>query len=139
MTRGEAAEVPSGFPGGPPVFLPTRRVDVSSTEVRARLKSALEQRSEADPEGFRVAGQDVDAAARVLRGYRQRLHAPNDWGLSLWSARDSQLARGDGPTGSPFCQTRSAITSAVPSSHGMLRSVSASGRSTSAAATMSPR
>jgi len=25
------------FPGGPPVFLPTRRVDVSSTEVRARL------------------------------------------------------------------------------------------------------
>lgn len=37
LTRGEAAEVPSGFPGGPPVFLPTRRVDVSSTEVRARL------------------------------------------------------------------------------------------------------
>jgi nicotinate-nucleotide adenylyltransferase len=28
---------PPGFPGGAPVFLPTRRVDVSSTEVRARL------------------------------------------------------------------------------------------------------
>ena len=28
---------PPDFPGGAPVFLPTRRVDVSSTEVRARL------------------------------------------------------------------------------------------------------
>lgn len=29
--------VPPAFPGGPPLFLQTRRVDVSSTEVRARL------------------------------------------------------------------------------------------------------
>lgn len=29
--------VPPDFPGGPPVLLQTRRVDVSSTEVRARL------------------------------------------------------------------------------------------------------
>ncbi len=28
---------PAGLPGGAPIFLPTRRVDVSSTEVRARL------------------------------------------------------------------------------------------------------
>lgn len=39
--RGGAGSVPfatpPGFPGGAPVFLPTRRVDVSSTEVRARL------------------------------------------------------------------------------------------------------
>jgi nicotinate-nucleotide adenylyltransferase len=32
-----APAVPPDFPGGPPVLLPTRRVDVSSTEVRARL------------------------------------------------------------------------------------------------------
>jgi nicotinate-nucleotide adenylyltransferase len=29
--------VPPDLPGGPPVLLQTRRVDVSSTEVRARL------------------------------------------------------------------------------------------------------
>jgi nicotinate-nucleotide adenylyltransferase len=28
-----------GLPGGPPVFVPTRRVDVSSTEIRARLRA----------------------------------------------------------------------------------------------------
>jgi len=37
LTRGDAAEVGPDFPGGPPIVLPTRRVDVSSTEVRARL------------------------------------------------------------------------------------------------------
>jgi nicotinate-nucleotide adenylyltransferase len=37
LTRGDAAEVGPDFPGGPPTFLPTRRVDVSSTEVRTRL------------------------------------------------------------------------------------------------------
>ncbi len=37
LTRGDAAEVGPDFPGGPPTLLPTRRVDVSSTEVRARL------------------------------------------------------------------------------------------------------
>lgn len=42
LTRGGAdgtapSEAPPDFPGGAPLFLPTRRVDVSSTEVRARL------------------------------------------------------------------------------------------------------
>jgi nicotinate-nucleotide adenylyltransferase len=42
LTRGDArgrvpVEAPPDFPGGAPLFLPTRRVDVSSTEVRARL------------------------------------------------------------------------------------------------------
>ena len=42
LTRGDAdgrvpVEAPPDFPGGAPQFLPTRRVDVSSTEVRARL------------------------------------------------------------------------------------------------------
>ncbi len=44
LTRVEGGEdgrvptaAPPDFPGGPPLFLPTRRVDVSSTEVRARV------------------------------------------------------------------------------------------------------
>jgi nicotinate-nucleotide adenylyltransferase len=40
LTRGDApAAVPPAFPGGPPLFVPTRRVDVSSTEIRARLRA----------------------------------------------------------------------------------------------------
>jgi nicotinate-nucleotide adenylyltransferase len=43
LTRGDAEgrtpETPADFPGGAPRFLPSRRVDVSSTEVRARLAS----------------------------------------------------------------------------------------------------
>ena len=29
----------AGLPGGPPLFVPTRRVDVSSTEIRARVRA----------------------------------------------------------------------------------------------------
>jgi nicotinate-nucleotide adenylyltransferase len=36
---GAPTVAPPDFPGGAPLFLPTRRVDVSSTEVRARLKA----------------------------------------------------------------------------------------------------
>ncbi len=48
------------------------------------------------PEGFRVAGNDVAAAAAALRGYRRRLHEPNGLGLSLWSARDASWPAGEG-------------------------------------------
>ena len=36
---GAPGSPPADFPGGPPVLLATRRVDVSSTEIRARLRS----------------------------------------------------------------------------------------------------
>lgn len=43
LTRGGEGSaptvVPPDFPGGAPLLLPTRRVDVSSTEVRARLSA----------------------------------------------------------------------------------------------------
>jgi nicotinate-nucleotide adenylyltransferase len=56
LTRGEAAAPGPDFPGGPPVFLPTRRVDVSSTEVRARLAA-----------GRSIRGFVPDAVAQLLR------------------------------------------------------------------------
>ena len=56
LTRGEASAPGPDFPGGPPVFLPTRRVDVSSTEVRARLAA-----------GRSVRGFVPDAVAELLR------------------------------------------------------------------------
>jgi nicotinate-nucleotide adenylyltransferase len=36
---GVGAASTAGFPGGPPLFVPTRRVDVSSTEIRARVRA----------------------------------------------------------------------------------------------------
>ena len=56
LTRGEAAEVGPDFPGGPPTLLPTRRVDVSSTEVRARLAA-----------GRSIRGFVPDAVAEIIR------------------------------------------------------------------------
>ena len=35
----EAPPTPPALPGGPPLFVPTRRIDVSSTEIRARLRA----------------------------------------------------------------------------------------------------
>ncbi len=68
LTRGEGGgpagddvpgRVPADFPGGPPAFLPTRRVDVSSTEVRARLAA-----------GRSVRGFVPDAVAEIIRSAR---------------------------------------------------------------------
>ena len=58
LTRGEgdAAEVGPDFPGGPPTALPTRRVDVSSTEVRARLAA-----------GRSIRGFVPDGVAEIIR------------------------------------------------------------------------
>ena len=61
LTRGGAADaeapaVGPDFPGGPPVFLPTRRVDVSSTEVRARLAA-----------GRSIRGFVPEAVADIVR------------------------------------------------------------------------
>ncbi|HYI58190.1 MAG TPA: DUF3320 domain-containing protein, partial [Microlunatus sp.] len=67
-------------------------------EVRARIRSALAQRVPADLDGYRAALGDVDGASSALRSYAERLHRPNRAGLSLWAARATALARGDGPT-----------------------------------------
>ena len=70
LTRGDAAGAAGDpgagpdLPGGPPVFLPTRRVDVSSTEVRARVAA-----------GRPVRGFVPDAVAAIIRG--TGLYAPS--------------------------------------------------------------
>ncbi|MFT4163874.1 MAG: DUF3320 domain-containing protein [Microlunatus sp.] len=66
-------------------------------EVRARIKSALGQRPRPDLDGYRAALGDLEGAASGLRAYAERLHRPNRAGLSLWSARATALARGEGP------------------------------------------
>jgi len=44
-----------------------------------------------------VAAQDVASSGNVLEAYAGRLHARNPAGLSLYTARGQQLARGSGP------------------------------------------
>jgi nicotinate-nucleotide adenylyltransferase len=56
LARGDVAAVGPDFPGGPPTLLPTRRVDVSSTEVRARLAA-----------GRSIRGFVPDAVAEIIR------------------------------------------------------------------------
>lgn len=67
-------------------------------EVRARIRTALAQRVHPDLDGYRAALGDVEGSATSLRTYAERLHRTNRAGLSLWSARATVLARGDGPT-----------------------------------------
>ena len=56
LARGDADAAGPDFPGGPPTMLPTRRVDVSSTEVRARLSA-----------GRSIRGFVPDAVAEIIR------------------------------------------------------------------------
>lgn len=56
LARGDVAAVGPDFPGGLPTLLPTRRVDVSSTEVRARLAA-----------GRSIRGFVPDAVAEIIR------------------------------------------------------------------------
>lgn len=58
-TGGEPPTPPSGFPGGPPLFLATRRVDVSSTEIRARVRA-----------GQSIRGFVPEAVAEFIRSAR---------------------------------------------------------------------
>ena len=58
-TGGPAGEAPPALPGGPPVFVPTRRVDVSSTEIRARLRA-----------GKSIRGFVPEAVADFIRSAR---------------------------------------------------------------------
>ncbi len=66
-------------------------------EVRARIKTALGQRPRPDLDGYRAALGELEGSASGLRAYAQRLHRRNRAGLSLWSARATALARGEGP------------------------------------------
>ncbi len=66
-------------------------------EVRARLRTALAHHALPDADGYRVAAQDVASSGKVLEAYAGRLHARNPAGLSLYTARGQQLARGSGP------------------------------------------
>jgi len=67
------------------------------TEVRARLRTALAHRAQPDADGYRMAAQDVASSGKVLEAYAGRLHDRNPAGLSLYTARGQQLARGSGP------------------------------------------
>lgn len=66
------------------------------TEVRARLRAALAAAVTPDEDGYRVAALDVAAAGRLLEGYAGRVHTPNAAGLTLYSAHNQRLARGEG-------------------------------------------
>jgi hypothetical protein len=66
------------------------------TEVRARLRSALQHRAQPDTDGYRMAASDVSTAGSVLEAYAARLHDRNGAGLSLYTAHGQQLARGGG-------------------------------------------
>ena len=66
------------------------------TEVRARLRTALQHRAQPDTDGYRMAASDVSTSGSVLEAYASRLHQRNGAGLSLYTARGQQLARGSG-------------------------------------------
>ena len=66
------------------------------TEVRARLRTALQHRAQPDTDGYRMAASDVSTSGSVLEAYAARLHQRNGAGLSLYTARGQQLARGNG-------------------------------------------
>ncbi|WP_245692110.1 DUF4011 domain-containing protein [Geodermatophilus telluris] len=66
-----------------------------ATDVRARVRAALEHAVAVDEPGLAADGEDLRAARRTLARYADRLHAPNAAGLSYHSARTTRLAVGD--------------------------------------------
>jgi len=102
-------------------------------EVRARLRSALDHRAQPDADGYRMAAQDVATSGKVLEAYAGRLHARNPAGLSLYTARGQQLARGSGPqltvpeaavaaSGTSIDLARRAVADAIPFLASLVRS-----------------
>ncbi|WP_245888184.1 DUF3320 domain-containing protein [Geodermatophilus tzadiensis] len=66
-----------------------------ASEVRARVRAALEHAVAVDEPGLAADGEDLRAARRTLARYADRLHAPNAAGLSYYSSRTARLAVGD--------------------------------------------
>src|SRR3954470_23672126 len=62
--------------------------------VRAQIRLALEHAVGADGEGLAASAEDLRSARRALARYADRLHQKNAVGLSLYSARTSELAAG---------------------------------------------
>ncbi|MEU5697126.1 DUF3320 domain-containing protein [Actinosynnema sp. NPDC020468] len=64
----------------------------SPVEVKARVKRALEHTAASDRPGLAASLDDLRAARRTLTRYAYSLHERNAAGLSLYSARDAELA-----------------------------------------------
>lgn len=62
--------------------------------VRAQIRLALEHAVSVDEQGMAADGESLRSARRLLARYADRLHEQNAVGLSLYSARTSELAAG---------------------------------------------
>ncbi|WP_116450241.1 DUF4011 domain-containing protein [Blastococcus litoris] len=62
--------------------------------VRAQIRLALEHAVAVDEQGMAADGESLRSARRLLARYADRLHEQNAVGLSLYSARTSELAAG---------------------------------------------
>ncbi len=60
--------------------------------VRSQIKTALDLSIRADRAKLQADSETVEASRRSLARYAQRLHEPNRAGLSLYSARVTELA-----------------------------------------------
>ena len=62
--------------------------------VRAQIQQALDHRVDVDQQGLAADEQQLRAARRMLKRYADNVHAPNDVGASLYSARTQVLILG---------------------------------------------
>lgn len=90
------------------------------TAVRQQIKQALEHRVLADSEGLAATRDAVDGSRRVLRRYAERLHEPNDVGLTYYSARTRRLALEDSDAAAV---PRSLVQGAGATAHHAIRSL----------------
>src|SRR5688500_10153710 len=65
-----------------------------ASTVRAQIRLALEHAVAVDEQGLGASQEDLRSARRMLARYADRLHDVNAAGLSLYSARTSELAAG---------------------------------------------
>src|SRR4051812_1477452 len=65
-----------------------------ASTVRAQIRLALEHAVAVDEQGLAADGESLRSARRMLARYADRLHDDNAIGLSLYSARTSELAAG---------------------------------------------